>query len=635
MVSNSMHSSNATQEGKGEAKQVDKITPLPGIDKLQQQDGPHEVKAGRDIWKTVLTGLKIGPKDVEKLDRGYHANLARLTMGISPAALTLAYVDWLSHLAISPGKQMQLAEKALRKAVRLGLFATKSALNPETPCCIEPLPQDRRFANDAWQRRPFNLIYQSFLSTQQWWHVATTNVRGVSPRNEKIVTFFTRQLLDTLSPSNFPLFNPEVIDTTIRQRGTNLVRGAQHLVDDTKRTIKGEMPAGTEAFQVGKNLAVSPGKVVYRNRLMELIQYTPTTDKVWREPVLMLSAWMMKYYIMDLSQHNSMVKFLVDHGHTVFMISWKNPGSEDRDLSMEDYRKLGIMDALDVISTIIPEEKIHAVGYCLGGILLTIAAATMSRNGDGDHRLASLTLLTTMTDFTNVGEIGVFMHPSQVLYLDDMMWKRGYLDPKQAGGGFQLLNSNDLIWSRMLREYLLGERQPQFDLMAWNADGTRMPYRQHSELLHKLFVNNELSQGRYMVEGRPIALSDIHVPIFAVSTERDHVAPWRSVYKLNLQSDACELTFVLSSGGHNVGIVNEPGHRRRHYRIATRKEGERYLDPDTWLASTPVRSGSWWLPWVDWLSERSTGKREPPPIGTPEKGLAPLCDAPGTYVFER
>ena len=635
MASIPTQSSQTRQESKDQAEQVNTITPLPGIDTLKDEEVVPGAASTNEIWKTVLTGLKVGPKEVENLDRRYHANLARLTLGISPAALTLAYVDWLSHLAISPGKQMQLAEKALRKAVRLGMFTAQSALTAETPCCIEPLPQDRRFTNDAWQRRPFNLIYQSFLSTQQWWHVATTNVRGVSPRNEKIVNFFTRQLLDTWSPSNFLLFNPEVIDTTIRQRGINLIRGGQHLLDDAKRSIKGEMPAGTEAFQVGKNLAATPGKVVYRNRLMELIQYTPTTKEVWREPVLMLSAWMMKYYIMDLSQHNSMVKFLVDRGHTVFMISWKNPGSEDRDLSMDDYRKLGIMEALDAISTIIPGEKVHAVGYCLGGILLTIAAATLSRNGDDDQRLASLTLFTTMTDFNDIGEISVFMHPSQVLYLDDMMWKKGYLDPKQAGGGFQLLNSNDLIWSRMLREYLLGERQPQFDLMAWNADGTRMPYRQHSELLHKLFVNNELAQGHYMVEGRPIALSDIHVPIFAVSTERDHVAPWRSVYKLNLQSDACELTFVLSSGGHNVGIVNEPGHPRRRYRIATRKEGDRYMDPDTWLATTQAQSGSWWLPWADWLVKRSTDKKGLPPMGASEKGLAPLCDAPGTYVLER
>lgn len=622
-------------ETKGDARNA--LVTLPtgsGTNKSQDLDDPNTAGSEKRFGEGVLRGLKIGPKDVENLDRNYHANLARLTLGISPAALTMAYMDWLAHLALSPGKQMQLAEKALRKAARLGLYAANSTLKREAPCCIEPLPHDKRFSHAAWQRRPFNLLYQSFLSTQQWWHVATTNIRGVSPRNEKIVNFFTRQLLDTWSPSNVPIFNPEVMEATVKQGGMNLVRGAQHLVEDMRRTVGGEKPAGTEAFEVGKNLAVTPGKVVYRNRLMELIQYTPTTEKVRREPVLMLSAWMMKYYIMDLSQHNSMVKYLVDHGHTVFMISWKNPGAEDRDLGMDDYRTLGIMAALDAISAIVPEEKVHAVGYCLGGILLTIAAATMSRNGDGDERLASITLFTTLTDFRDVGEIAVFMHPSQVLYLEDTMWKKGYLEPKQATGGFQLLNSKDLIWSRMLREYLLGERQPLFDLMAWNADGTRMPYRQHSELLRKLFINNELSQGRYEVEGRPIALSDIHVPIFAVSAVRDHVAPWRSVYKLKLQSDACDLTFVLSSGGHNMGIISEPGHPRRSYRIATRQEGERYIDPDTWLAKIPSQSGSWWPAWAQWLADRSTDQVAPPSMGSPEKGYASLGDAPGTYVFE-
>ena len=396
----------------------------------------------------------------------------------------------------------------------------------------------------------------------------------------------------------------------------------------------GGKPAGAEAFKVGKNLAVTPGKVVFRNRLMELIQYEPTTKTVQREPVLMQSAWMMKYYIMDLSPHNSLVKYLVDRGHTVFMISWLNPGSEDRDLGMEDYRRLGTMAAIDAVSAIVPDRKIHAVGYCLGGILLSIAAATMGR--DGDDRLASITLFTTMTDFTEVGEISVFMDTSEVTFLEDMMWQRGYLDPKQAGGGFQLLKSRDLIWSKMIREYFLGQREPLFDLMAWNADGTRMPYRQHSELLRRLYRDNELFEGKYPVDGRPIRISDIHVPIFSVAAEKDHVAPWRSVYKIGLQSDATELTFVLTSGGHNVGIVNEPGHPHRSFRLTTWREGDRAPDAETWRAATAPRQGSWWPAWQEWLVARSATGEVPAPkaLGAPDKGYPPLCDAPGTYVFQ-
>ena len=575
----------------------------------------------------------LGSEAWENIDRTVNATMARFTAGISPVALAMDYFEWLSHLAASPDKQLQLAEKAVRKGGRFGLYAMASMIDPETRCCIDPLPQDHRFTHEAWQRFPYNLIYQAFLLNQQWWHNATTGIRGVSKHSEEATSFIARQVLDMFSPSNIPFLNPEIIQTTLEEKGANLVRGAGNFVDDVQRAIRGEKPAGTEAFQVGMSVAITPGKVVYRNRLIELIQYAPTTDTVRREPVLMQSAWMMKYYIMDLSPHNSMVKYLVDRGHTVFMISWLNPGPEDRDLGMDDYRNLGTMAAIDAISEMLPGRKIHAVGYCLGGILLTITAATMARNGD--DRLASITLFTTLTDFTEVGEIAVFMDPSEATYLEDMMWEKGYLDPKQASGGFQLLKSKDLIWSKMVREYFLGQREPMLDLMAWNADGTRMPYRQHSELLRRLYRDNELFEGNYRVEGRPIAISDIHLPIFAVAASRDHVAPWRSVYKLHLQSDATELTFVLTSGGHNVGIVNEPGHPHRSYQMTTCKEGERCLDPDTWQAETPVREGSWWPAWEAWLAKHSTDQVALPSMGAPDNGYPSLEDAPGTYVHQQ
>ncbi|MFO1419362.1 MAG: alpha/beta fold hydrolase [Candidatus Competibacteraceae bacterium] len=570
---------------------------------------------------------------LESMDRMTNAAIARATGGISPIGLAMDYFDWIAHLTTSPGKLIELSHKAARKTLRLARYAATCAVDPGAARCIEPLAQDRRFEHEAWQRFPFNVIHQAFLLNQQWWHNATTGIRGVSRHNEAVVSFIARQLLDMLSPSNIPFFNPEIVQATISENGANLLRGARYFADDFQRLARGEPPAGTEAFQVGKNVAVTPGKVVYRNRLMELIQYAPTTESVQREPVLMQSAWMMKYYIVDLSPHNSLVKYLVDRGHTVFVISWFNPGPEDRDLGMEDYRKLGTLAAVDAISALLPGRKIHAVGYCLGGILLTIAAATMAR--DGDDRLASITLFTTLVDFTEVGEIAVFMGPGTATLIEDMMWQRGYLDPKQAAGGFQLLKSNDLIWSKMVREYYLGQREPMFDLMAWNADSTRMPYRQHSELLRRFYGDNELFQGKYRVEGRPIAISDIHVPIFAVAAAGDHVAPWRSVYKLHLQSDAAELTFVLTGGGHNVGIVNEPGHPRRSFQMTTCKEGERALDAETWKARTPVTQGSWWPAWREWLVRHSSGGVAPPPMGAPDKGYEPLCDAPGTYVHQK
>ncbi|ODS90226.1 MAG: poly-beta-hydroxybutyrate polymerase [Comamonas sp. SCN 65-56] len=541
----------------------------------------------------------------------------------------LAWYDWALHLSLSPGKQRSLIEKGLHKQQRLARYALRVASAHDCPTCIEPLEQDRRFAAPAWQQWPFNVIHQGFLLQQQWWHNATTGVRGVSRHHENMVTFAGRQWLDMWSPSNFIWTNPEVLHAITQSGGANLWRGAMNFLEDARRLALDDAPAGVEGFEVGKDVAVTPGKVVFRNHLIELIQYSPTTPDVHAEPVLIVPSWIMKYYILDLSPHNSMVKYLVDQGHTVFILSWKNPTAADRDLGLEDYRWLGVMDALDAVTAIVPERKVQAVGYCLGGTLLAIAAAAMAR--DGDERLQSLTLLASETDFRESGEIALFIDDSQLAWLEAGMWDKGYLDGKQMAGAFQMLNSRDLIWSRRVREYLLGERQTFNDLMAWNADVTRMPYRMHSEYLRRLYLDNDLAEGRYRVGGRPVALADIEVPMFIVGTVRDHVAPWPSVYKMHLLSDA-ELTFVLTSGGHNAGVVSEPGHPRRSFQIATRAAGDRYIDPQLWRAETPMNEGSWWPAWQQWLAQRSAGRVAPPAMGGTQ---APLGDAPGTYVAMR
>jgi len=363
-----------------------------------------------------------------------------------------------------------------------------------------------------------------------------------------------------------------------------------------------------------------------------LIQYAPATERVYAEPVLIVPAWIMKYYILDLSPHNSLIKYLIDQGHTVFAISWKNPVSEDAGLGMDNYRKSGVMAALDVMHAIVPDRKVHCVGYCLGGTLLAIAAAAMAR--DDDDRIQTLTLLAAQTDFSEAGELMLFINQSQLTMLEDMMWDQGYLDTHQMSGAFQILRSNDLIWSRLVRDYLLGQRQPMTDLMAWNADATRMPYRMHSEYLRRLFLNNELAGGHYTVDDRPVAIRDIRAPMFCVAATRDHVAPWRSVYKIHLLNDADEVTFVLASGGHNAGIVSEPGHANRSYQVAVRGGADHYLDPDTWLARAPVQEGSWWSAWREWLAERSSSRVPPPVTGAAGKGFPPLGDAPGEYVLE-
>ena len=568
----------------------------------------------------------------DTIDRVVHASVARFTGGVSPMALIAAYLDWGAHLAGSPGKWMQLAEKAARKTVRLANYASRCGVRVgATQPCIESLPQDRRFVGEAWQRWPYNLIYQSFLFNQQWWHNATTGVQGVTRQHENVVEFATRQFLDVFSPSNYLLSNPEVLERTLREGGMNLVRGAQQFTNDWERLISGRKPPGVENFVVGRDVATAPGKVVYRNRLIELIQYAPATDKVRPEPVLIVPAWIMKYYILDLSPQNSLVRYLTAQGYTVFMVSWKNPGTDDRELGMEDYRQLGIMAALDAISAIVPGEKVHAAGYCLGGTLLTIAAAALAR--EADDRLKSITLLAAQADFTEAGELMLFINESEVSFLEDMMWEQGFLDTRQMTGAFQLLRSNDLIWSRMVRDYLMGEPTRVNDLMAWNADATRMPYRMHSEYLRRLFLDNDLVEGRYKVGDKPVALTDIKVPMFAVSTLTDHVAPWRSVYKLNLVTDT-EVTFVLTSGGHNAGIVSEPGHPHRHFQVMTKPHDGHYVDPDSWQAEAPAKDGSWWPEWTAWLGARSGRPVSPPAMGAPAAGYKPLADAPGSYVHQ-
>ncbi|MGB8274988.1 MAG: alpha/beta fold hydrolase [Alphaproteobacteria bacterium] len=565
------------------------------------------------------------------LDRLVHATMGRFTLGLSPASLMQAYADWALHLAMAPGKQAELVQKAVRKATRLSLYCARRAADPELCACIEPLPQDNRFDAPEWQRWPFNVIYQSFLLTQQWWFNATDGIGGVSSHHEDVVSFAARQMLDIVSPSNFLPTNPEILGATLQQAGANLYRGGLNFIEDWERAVAGRPPVGTEAFVPGETVAVTPGKVVMRNRLVELIQYAPTTDKVVAEPILIVPAWIMKYYILDLSPHNSLVRYLVDRGHTVFMVSWKNPQADDRDLGMEDYLRLGVTEPLNAISAIVPDQKVHGVGYCLGGTLLTIAAAADARNGN--DRFKTLTMFAAQTDFTEAGELMLFIDESEIDYLEDIMWEQGCLDTRQMAGAFQLLRSNDLVWSRMVRDYLLGERRPMIDLMAWNADATRLPYRMHSEYLRSLFLRNDLAEGRFTVDGRPVALTDIRVPIFAVSTLRDHVAPWRSVFKIHLLSDT-EVTFLLTSGGHNAGIVSEPGHKGRSYQVATKTETARYVDPDTWLAATPRHDGSWWPEWEAWISAHSHPNAAPPSLGNARAGFPPVGDAPGTYVLQ-
>jgi polyhydroxyalkanoate synthase subunit PhaC len=566
------------------------------------------------------------------LSRHFLATLAQWTGGLSPQAFGGAWLNVLARLAAAPGRQAELARAALQKSLALAQFSG-AALKGEAPRAAGT-PYAGRFADPAWAKFPFNLLAESFLTASDWAREAVRNVPGADAAAENIVGFTVREGLELVAPDNYLPSNPQLIRQTVDENGRNLLRGARHLAEDVVRSLRGQGPVGVEQYRVGEHVAATPGKVILRTRLMELIQYSPQTPTVYAEPVLVVPAWIMKYYILDLSPKNSLVNYLTGLGHTVFMVSWKNPTAADRDVSMDDYLTEGVHAALDAVAKVVPRRKVHAVGYCIGGTLLSIAAAGLCARGDA--RLASVSLFAAQTDFSEPGELSLFISPAQLAMLEAVMWKEGVLESRQMGGAFQLLRTYDLLWSPSVATYLRGERTGVNDLMSWNADGTRMAYRMHTDYLHQLYLNNDLAEDRYVANGEPISLSDVTVPMFVVGTETDHVAPWRSVYKVGRLVRSADYTFCLTSGGHNAGIISGPQHPKRRHRVHASKPGARLLPPDRYLEKVEPTPGSWWPTWAKWLEERSAARKvAPPAMGAPKRGLKPLGPAPGTYVLAK
>jgi polyhydroxyalkanoate synthase len=568
------------------------------------------------------TGAKPDVGELDHADQRARGRLAVLTGGQSPWAAAQAWGDWAFHLAASPGRQLALWSRAATTGAALA--ANAAALGPE-PWAIQPQASDRRFNDPAWRRYPFNILAQAQLALEDQWRAATSDVRGVSEHNLGRVEFLGRTVLNALAPVNSPATNPEVIDAAWETGGWNFLTGAQLFWRDIARLQSGKRLTGLDDFVVGKTMAITPGKVVYRNHLMELIQYDPTTPTVHREPILIVPAWIMKYYILDLTPETSLVRYLVDQGYTVFIVSWRNPDASDSKVGFEDYRVRGVDKAIEVVREIVPDEKIHAVGYCLGGTTLAISAAAIDRDRRG--LLASLSLLAAQTDFDEAGELMLFIDESQLSRLEDMMAVQGYLDARQMAGAFYALRTNEMLWSQLVDRYLIGKPKPLGPLDAWLADSTRMPARMHSEYLRRLFLENRFAHGRYEVGGDAVAMKDIKTPVFALGAERDHIAPWRSVYKIELYGSA-DTTFLLSGGGHNQSVVSPPGKPGAYYRTRTTRRGRPYVEPDIWAASAKKEDGSWWPSWAAWLERHSRGEQVPPPVAR-----ASLGPAPGTYVF--
>ena len=565
------------------------------------------------------------------LDDTIRQSIARFTGGASPIALWTASFDWMAHLALSPGKQAALGAEAFNVWMR---SAAAFAPTPKQ----KDAQKDDKETSDTPQVRA---LATAFAGLDELVDKAT-DLRGVSRRHQDMVRFAAHSMLEPLRPENNVLMDEDLLRRTMNERGLNLARGWWNMVRDASAQSGplAELLGAEKSsdFKVGENLAITPGSVVYRNELFELIQYTPETESVRSEPVLIVPAWIMKYYILDLSAQNSLVRYLVSKGFTVFMMSWRNPGKEQSELGFDDYRTDGVMRAFEAIKTVMPDASVHAVGYCLGGTLMAITAAVMARNGD--DRLASFSMFAAQTDFRDAGELSLFIDEDQLVWLEASMEAKGYLDTGQMASAFQWLRARDLIWGRWRRNYLLGEQDQMFDFLAWNEDATRMPKRMHSEYLRKLFLNNDFVQGRLEVDGRPVAVSDIRAPIFALGTEKDHIAPWQSVYKIHIFADT-DVTFALTNGGHNTGVISEPGRPRRRHRIRTTRECDHYLGPDDWMSEAEEREGSWWPSWAEWLMEHSSDDAPAPETKRVELSSnliarnARLSPAPGSYVFEK
>jgi len=592
---------------------------------------PKPLTAPQPLPRSAIGRALLPSEREDALDHIVHTNIARLTRGLSPMALALAAFDWGAHLAVSPGRQSDLALSALAKQAALLPKAPLSSAKSGDDGAAKQRARDPRFRAEEWSHWPFSFYVDAFLAAERWWDEATSEVNGAARHHLDMVKFFGRQALDAVAPSNSLATNPVALKQTVNEGGANLLRGASNHASDLIRQLRGERGEQEKAFKPGETVAITKGIVIKRSRIAEIIQYNPATQSVRAEPVVIVPAWIMKYYILDLRPEDSLIKSLVDAGFTVFCVSWRNPTPEDRDIDFDDYRREGVMPAIDAALAVTGASHAHLVGYCIGGTLAMIAAACMAR--DHDERLRTLSLFAAQGDFKEAGEVRLFIDDSQLALLEDMMWEQGTLESNQMAGTFGLLRSNDLIWSRAIHKYLMGEPEPVDDLMAWNSDATRMPYKMHSEYLRELFLDNDLAEGRFKLDGRLVALQDIRAPLFVVGTERDHVAPWRSVFKIHYLTDT-DITAALVSGGHNRGIVAPPGQgkSRLHFRIATTAASDPRPDPESWAAAASYRDGSWWPAWFDWLADHSTGLVAPPPLGATDRGLAPLCDAPGEYV---
>ena len=547
----------------------------------------------------------------------------------SPLAIGAAFFELTARMISDPSRVIQAQLSLWNDYMTLWQRTTQRFFGGDAEALIEPAQGDRRFRDIAWEDNTlFDFIKQSYLLTARWLQSTVREVEGINERKARKIDFYTRQFVDALAPSNFLMTNPEVLRATIESRGENLVNGLKNLLDDLERG-KGRLAirmTDMAAFRIGENIGVTPGKVVSQNDLMQLIQYAPTTEKVKRRPLLIIPPWINKFYILDLRPNNSFIRWAVEQNHTVFVISWVNPDEHLAAKTFADYMREGPLAALEAIADATGESEANVIGYCLGGTLLACTLAYMAAKRD--NRIKSATFFVTMVDFTEAGELSVFIDEEQLADLEDRMNAKGYLEGRDMATTFNMLRANDLIWSFVVNNYLLGKLPFPFDLLYWNADSTRMPAAMHSFYLRNMYQENLLVKpGGISLGGVPIDLGKIRTPAFILSTREDHIAPWRSTYAVTRLYKG-PVKFVLSASGHIAGVVNPPGGKYGHWENA-----ENPPTPEEWLASATEYPDSWWPLWERWIATYAGGEVQARLPG--EGKLKPIEDAPGSYVKVR
>jgi polyhydroxyalkanoate synthase len=542
-----------------------------------------------------------------------------------PMNIASAFYEMTTRMMTDPAKIMQAQMNLWQDYMRLWQSTTSRMLGSEAEPVAEPERGDRRFKDPAWEENQlFDFIKQSYLLSARWLRSTVNEVEGLDEHTAKKVDFYTRQFVDAMAPSNFLMTNPQVIRTTLETGGENLLRGLENLLEDMERGAISQ--TNFDAFEVGKNLAVTPGKVVYQNDLMQLIQYTPTTEQVYKTPLVIIPPWINKFYILDLREKNSFIKWAVDQGFTVFVISWVNPDEKLAKKTFEDYMTEGPLTALDVVEEITGEPQTNVIGYCLGGTLLSCTLSYLAQTKQKD-RVKTATFFTTMVDFAEAGELEVFIDEEQLTALEEKMKSKGYLEGGSMATTFNMLRANDLIWSFVVNNYLLGKEPFPFDLLYWNSDNTRMPYQMHSYYLRKMYQENKLMEpGGIVLKDTPIDLGEIDHPSFVLATKEDHIAPWKSGYALT-RCVSGPVKFVLAASGHIAGVVNPPAANKYNYWLNSRNP----KDPDKWFDGAKAVEGSWWPEWKKWMEQKSGTAK----VAAREPGggkYTPIEDAPGSYV---